>query len=132
MTNVPGADADAIAIHNAFAKTVQYSGEGLRVPDVGVVLDGNAVVLAGYIPLTSWTPSAAVISAVKSDQPADPFQGAGSSARMVKFEILKSALPSVPGKDDEIVEVSGIDWSVIDITDREDIGAWHLIVERAA
>lgn len=132
MTNVPGADADAIAIHNAFAKTVQYSGEGLRVSDVGVLLAGKAIVLAGYRPLISWAPDAAVVSAVKSDQPADPFQGAGNSARMIKFEILKSVLPSIPAKDDEIVEVSGIDWSVIDITDRDDIGAWDLIVERAS
>lgn len=105
MTNVPGADADAIAIHNAFAKTVQYTGAGLSADD---------------------------ISAVKFDQPADPFQGPGSTARMIKFEILKSALSVKPDKEDEIVEASGVDWSVIDITDRDDIGAWHLIVERAS
>lgn len=132
MTNVPGADSDAIAIHNAFAKTVQYSGAGLRRPPAGVLLDGKIIVLAGFIPLLAWTASAADISAVKSDQSADPFQGPGSTGRMIKFEILKSALPARPDKDDEIVEASGIDWSVIDITDRDDIGAWHLIVERGS
>jgi hypothetical protein len=105
MTNVPGADADAIAIHNAFSKVVQYTGAGL---------------------------TAANISAVKSDQPADPFQGAGSSARMIKFEILKAVFSADPDKGNEIVEASGLNWSVIDITDRDDIGAWDLIVERAS
>jgi len=105
MTNVPGADSDNIAIHNQFAKVVQYTGAGLTAGDV---------------------------KAVKSDQPADPFQGAGSTARMIRFEILKSALPTSPEKGDGIVEISGLDWSVIDITDRDDIDAWHLIVERAA
>lgn len=96
--------ADLAAIHAAFADPVIYTGAGL---------------------------SAAPITAVFSDVPADAFLGAGASARHISFELRASDLPSAPGKGDLIVH-DGVTWSVIDIVRRRDIAAWSLSVEKAS
>ncbi len=79
----------------------------------------------------------AVLTAIRSETPADDFQGPGSTARQISFEIRKSDLPARPRKGDGIVEgliVGGVavkgavSWAVNDITDRGDIDAWSVIV----
>ncbi|MGD9470617.1 MAG: hypothetical protein AB7G24_00800 [Novosphingobium sp.] len=107
MSGIPGASAELAAIHTAFAAAVKYTGAGL---------------------------TNATVAAVRSEGPADAFQGPGSTAREVAFEVLKAALPSAPGKGDAIVEGDGAGqaWEVIDITDRDDVNAWHLIAEQSA
>ena len=73
------------------------------------------------------------VAAVKSDVAASDFQGAGNTLRQVSFEIRQAALPSDPGKGDGIVEDDGdgLAWRVNDVTRRDDIGAWVLVVEEA-
>lgn len=82
----------------------------------------------------------AVITAIRSEIPADDFQGPGSTARQISFEIRKSDLPERPRKGELIVEglivggliVKGaISWAVNDITDRGDIDAWSLVVVKS-
>lgn len=98
----------AASIHAAFADPILYSG--------GVLSDE---------PLT----------AVKSDVPADGFQGAGSTARHVSFEIRKADLPVQPGKGhviehtDPMTGITGR-WSVIERVSRDDVGSWELTVEK--
>ncbi|MBP6031258.1 MAG: hypothetical protein KA533_07505 [Sphingobium sp.] len=95
--------ADLAAIHAAFADPVVYTGAGL---------------------------TAAPLTAICSDVPADAFLGAGATARHISFEFRASDLPSAPGKGDIIVH-DGVNWSVIDIVRRRDIAAWSLSVEKA-
>jgi hypothetical protein len=92
------------AIHAAFAEPVAYTGAGL---------------------------GGATIAAIKSDEAGDPFQGPGSTVRKISFEVLQAALPGTPAKGNIIVH-AGTSWRVIDITRRDDVAAWALIVERAA
>lgn len=71
-------------------------------------------------------------SAVRSDTPAEGFQGAGATLRQLSYEVLQSDFvgEAKPAKGDVIVD--GADrWKVIDVTRRDDIGAWVLIVARA-
>jgi hypothetical protein len=92
------------AIHAAFAEPVTYTGAGL---------------------------AGATIAAIKSDEPGDPFQGPGSTVRKIGFEVRQAVLPAAPAKGNIIVH-AGTSWRVIDITRRDDVAAWGLIVERAA
>lgn len=106
MSDFSDAAAD---LHEAFADPIIYTGAGL---------DGAA------------------ITGTKYDVPADAFQGAGSTARRVWFEVQQGDLPQLPGKRNSIRHVdpmTGGDtkWSVIDIARRDDIGAWDLTVEKA-
>jgi hypothetical protein len=73
------------------------------------------------------------VQAVKSDTSAEPFQGAGNTLRQISFEIQQAALPGEPGKGNGIVEDDGAGqaWLVNDVTRRDDIGAWILVVEEA-
>lgn len=99
----------ASGIHAAAADPIIYTGAGL---------DG------------------AGITGTKYDVPADAFQGAGSTARRVWFEVRQGDLPQAPGKKNSIRHTDQMTgattlWSVIDITRRDDIGAWDLTVEKA-
>lgn len=99
-------EAEALAdIAGAFAMRVRYTGAGLA--------DGE-------------------IDAVKSDDAAAAFQGPGEGLRTISFEVAQAALPQRPRKTDTLVEVdSGAAWKVNDITRRDDLAAWLLIVEEA-
>jgi len=106
VSGLPGGAAALADIHAAFAAPVRYTGAGL---------------------------SAGQVQAVRSDRPADSFQGPGGTLREVGFEIRAAQLPQEPDKGDELVENdgSGPAWRVVDITRRDDVDAWHLIVELA-
>lgn len=73
----------------------------------------------------------ASILAIKSDVAADAFQGSGATARRISFEVAQAAIPGRPSKKDEI-EHGGVLWLVNDITQRDDVGAWELVVVRLA
>jgi hypothetical protein len=76
---------------------------------------------------------AAPLSAIKSEESAEAFQGAGNTLREVSFEIAQADLPQRPRKTDVIEEVeSGHAWRVNDITPRDEIGRWRLIVVKDA
>lgn len=98
---MPWASDEAADIHAALAETVTYNGAGL---------------------------TNAPIAAVKSDVPADDFSGSGRTLRQVSFEVRQSALPQAPAKGNTIVH-DAKSWKVNDITRRDDIGGWLLIVE---
>lgn len=101
MTGVPDGSAEAAAIHAEFAVPVRYTGAGL---------------------------TDAPVDAVPIDVAADPFMGAGSSARTHIYEIREGVFIDNPVNGDTIVD--GADtWRVIDVTRRRDIDAWHLTVE---
>ena len=81
--------------------------------------------------------AAGEIVAVKSDTAALPFQGGGDTLRQISFEVAQADLPSEPDKGELLLEgtapwsadtVTSV-WAVNDITRRDDIGAWVLIVE---
>jgi hypothetical protein len=91
------------AIHAAFAEPVVYSGAGL---------------------------DEAAITAVPTEAAADAYQGPGATTRKQAFEVPFSFLPSDPSKTDTLVH-DGLRWRVNDITRRDDVAAWLLVVERA-
>lgn len=103
----PAAANAAAAIHAAFREElpVRYTGAGVTNRSV---------------------------AAVKVDIAADSFQGPGKTLRQISFEVQQCALPEPPGKGNRIVELDGDGtvWRVIDITRRDDVGAWVLIVEQ--
>jgi hypothetical protein len=100
--------AGLAAIHAAFAEDqpVRYTGAGLV----------NAPLVV-----------------VKRDEPAADYMGEGNTLRRVSFEVQKADLPADPDKGDEITEADGqgTAWRVNDLTPRDDIGAWVLVVEIA-
>ena len=106
MSDFPGADEAAAEIHAEFAQAIRYTGAGVANK---------------------------ALDAVKANSPAAVFQGAGSTARQTSFEIPYADLPERPGKRDLIVENDGAGrrWSVIDVTDRDDVNAWVVLVEKA-
>jgi len=70
------------------------------------------------------------IGAIRSDTPASSFDGPGNTLREISYEIRQSVLPERPHKNDIIVD--GADhWKVNDVTRRDDIGKWLLIVVKA-
>lgn len=100
---LPHEAAAQAAIHAVYAEPILYTG--------GAFVDE---------PLT----------AVPSDMGAPAFQGAGATLRELSFEIPRGSLPFDPDKTHLIFRVNtGETWRVNDITRRDDIGAWVLIVE---
>lgn len=71
------------------------------------------------------------VTAIKSDEPADQFQGPGATTRHVSFEIRQAALPRDPVRNDMILE-GAIVWRVIGAVRRDDVAAWAINVERAS
>ncbi|TVV75550.1 head-tail joining protein [Sphingomonas solaris] len=69
----------------------------------------------------------APITAIYSDTSGAPFNGPGNTVRQVSFEIEQSALPQRPRKND-VIERAGVRWKANDITDRDDIGRWVVVV----
>ena len=103
MSEFPGSDAFAAEIHEAFAQPVIYT------PDGGAPEE---------------------ITAIYSDEPAPNFDGAGATLRTISWEVRQSDVANP--QHDAMIEANGKVWRVNDITRRDDVGAWVLIVERAA
>ena len=97
----PDEEAALADIRAAFSETVIYTGAGL---------------------------TAQPIPAVRMEDGAPTFQGAGSTLRKVCFEIAQADLPSEPRKGDLLVS-DGVERKVIDRTRRDDIAAWWLVVQ---
>ena len=70
------------------------------------------------------------ITAIFAELEADTFQGAGDTAKRVRFEIQFADLPGDPAKGDTIVHETGT-WSVIGVDRRRDIEAFWIFVEEA-
>lgn len=71
--------------------------------------------------------TAAPILAIRSDVPALDFDGAGKTLRKITYEIAQADLPERPDKTNTF-QHRGHDWKVEDVTKRDDIGKWELIV----
>lgn len=97
-----GAQAALAAIDAAFSEVVTYAGGGL--------------------------PSPTEVYVIWSDGQAPAFQGAGATARTISFEIPQSTLNRQPAKADRITRGGSI-WKPIDVTRRDDIGKWEVVVE---
>ena len=97
-------DLPLSAIHAGFADPITYTGAGLALDP---------------------------ITAVYSNEAAEPFAGKGKSARLVTFEVQYEDLPRRPAKADRIQHSTGL-WRPIEIVDRDDVGAWEIVVERAS
>lgn len=65
-----------------------------------------------------------------SDVAGNEFQGPGNTTRAVSFEIDRSLLTQRPAKSDRITR-KGVKWAPIEVTDRDDVNAWVVYVERA-
>lgn len=68
------------------------------------------------------------IWAIWSDVPASDFAGPGQTLRKVTYEIKQSDLPERPDKTNRFAH-RGRTWKVEDVTQRDDIGKWELVVE---
>ncbi len=73
--------------------------------------------------------SGETVGAIPSDTSAPSFQGPGATLRSLTFEIAYSSLPERPRKGNVIGGYAGNDWTVDDITERDDLGAWVLGVQ---
>lgn len=102
MSEFPGSDEFAADIHAAFAQPITYKPRGGALQQV---------------------------TAVYSDSAAPNFDGMGATLRTIRWEVRQSDITD-PELDAEI-SAEGKTWRVVDITRRDDVGAWELIVERA-
>ncbi len=72
--------------------------------------------------------TAGSVSAIRTDDAAPDFAGPGQSARTIGYEVAMASLPSKPSKSDYFTH-RGRKWRVIDITTRDEIGKYALIVQ---
>lgn len=72
--------------------------------------------------------TASPVSAIRTDDPAPEFTGPGQSARTIGYEVAIAALPNKPSKSDYFAH-RGRKWRVIDITTRDEISKYVLIVQ---
>jgi hypothetical protein len=70
------------------------------------------------------------LTAVRSDWPAPAFAGPGETLRKITYEIQKQLLPEEPSKRNSFTH-RGMRWAVDDITSRDDVDAWELVVSIA-
>lgn len=103
MSEWPGSEAFAAEIHAAFASPITYT------PPSGAPQQ---------------------ITGVYSDVPAPTWDGKGASLRTISWEVQQSDVAD-PALGAEIV-AGAKSWRVVDITRRDDVEAWELIVERAS
>lgn len=97
-------EAAALAANDAaFSELVLYAGAGLAEP--------------------------ATIAVIWSDTSGVRFQGAGNTVRQVSCEVRKSDLPHKPAKADRITR-DGVVWRPNEVTPRDDIGKWDIVLER--
>lgn len=99
-----GGDDALAAVFAAFADTlITYTGAGLAAPTDMLVVWSN---VAG-----------------------DDFQGPGNTTRTISCEIRKSMLPGRPAKADTLKRGVEI-WGPNEVVDRDDVGAWQIVLER--
>jgi hypothetical protein len=94
--------------------------------DAGAVIDAA---FADEEPLiyTGAGLAGAEISAIRSDVAAQDFDGPGKTLRRVTYEIGQADLPQRPDKTNSFIH-RGRTWKVEDVTKRDDIGKWELVV----
>lgn len=105
MTDLPGGDAAARAIHRAMGKLVRYTGAGVVSKSLFAVRSHGA---AGGLM-------------------------ADEGARQLAFEIRKEDLAGTPSEGDILIEGNGAGaiWNVIEFTDLDDVDAFRVMVKTA-
>ena len=105
MTDLPGGDAAARAIHRAMAKLVRYTGAGVVSKSLFAIRTHGA---AGSL-------------------------YADESARALTFEIRKEDLTGIPAEGDILIDGNGAGaiWNVIDFIDLDDVDAFRVTVKSA-
>lgn len=103
MTDLPGGDGAAAAIHARFAKPVRYTGAGLVNQSV---------------------------AAVRTHRAGRSFD-LGNTIRELWFELRKADVVLEPANGDLLVENDGAGARrvVIEVTDRDEVDAWLVKVE---
>lgn len=106
MTDLPGGEAAARAIHRAFARPVRYTGAGVVAKSVPAVRTHGAA------------------SALYADE----------SARSLAFELWKEDLAATPQRGDILIEADGAGaiWTVEEVIDLDEVDAWRVMVKAAA
>ena len=102
MSDLPGGDAAARAIHRAMAKPVRYTMPGHNMLSILAVRTHGA---AGVL-----------------------MQDEG--ARSLSFEIRKEDLPARPSYGDTLIEGNGAGarWSVVEVVNLDEVDAWRVVV----
>lgn len=105
MTDLPGADGAARAIHIAMGKLVRYTGAGVVSKS---------------------------LYAVRTHGPAGGLMD-DQSPRELSFEIRKEDLAGTPAEGDVLIEGNGAGaiWNVIECTDLDDVDAFRVVVAKA-
>lgn len=105
MSDLPGGDDAARAIHRAMGKLVRYTGAGVRSKSLWAVRSHGA---AGGLMVDA-------------------------SARQLSFEIRKEDLAGTPREGDTLVEDDGRGprWRVIETADRDEVDAFLVTVKSA-
>lgn len=105
MSGIPGAGADAALrrLRQNFAVALTVTGPGFSVPTE--------------------------LMAVRSNGPADAFDGAGRSKRRTTFEFAMDDFPVEPNKETHrFVDQRDREWRPVDIVRRDDVDAWSIDV----
>lgn len=84
-----------------------------------------------YDPPGKWAVDRAM-QAVYCNEPAPDALGAGNTGRTVWFEIAYGDMTQRPSKAGDLIAHSTGNYRVIQVTDRDDISSWEVVVERAA
>jgi hypothetical protein len=96
--------------------------------DAGAIIDAQfADEAEPNIIYTGGGLTAEEIPAIWSDVPAPGFEGPGSTLRTVIYEVPQSSFTEEPENDDTFTHRTRR-WSVENVTRRDDIGKWELIV----
>jgi hypothetical protein len=105
MTDLPGGEAAARAIHQAMAQPVRYTGAGVVSKSIMAIRTHGA---AGFM--------------MEDD-----------SARQLAFEIRKEDLAGTPSEGDILIERNGAGpiWTVIECTDLDEVDAFRVLVKAA-
>jgi hypothetical protein len=106
MTDLPGGDNAARAIHRAMGKLVRYTGAGVVSKSIYAVRTHGA---AGSL-------------------------YADESARSLSFELRKEDLAGIPKRGDILIEGNGTGtiWTVDEFVDLDDVDAFRVTVKAAA
>lgn len=74
------------------------------------------------------SPAITELPVIWSDSAGEAFQGPGNTTRTITAEIEQGTVPARPTKATRIKR-SGRNWKVIEVNDRDDVGAWVVTLE---
>lgn len=76
-------------------------------------------------------PAIDALPVIWSDVPGDPFQGPDNTTRHITAEVRRGSVPARPDKAVRIIR-GGVTWKLLGrVTERDDVDAWVIPLERA-